>query len=83
MFTSWESEIDRESRCCRWIISEVRITKIKELFIDAQWCFYAKFLETFIVKSKAPLKSLVFHYSPDFSEDVYLDTWKDIYIVYT
>ncbi|RIA86543.1 hypothetical protein C1645_779522 [Glomus cerebriforme] len=48
------------------------LSNLKELIIDAQWRFCAKSLETFIIKTKAPLKSLVFRYSPDFS-DAHLD----------
>ena len=53
-------------------LADRELPRLKELFIDAQWRFCAKSLETFIVKSKAHLKSLVFRYSPDFS-DAHLD----------
>jgi hypothetical protein len=53
-------------------LANQELTKLKELFVDAQWRFCAESLEIFIVKSKAPLKSLVFRYSPDFS-DAHLD----------
>lgn len=49
-------------------IANQELSNLKELFIDAQWRFCAKSLEIFIIKSRAPLKSLVFRYSPDFSD---------------